>query len=117
MISWTKKADFPFFLKRISNIGYEYWPELVPTRAILDLDDWTEYEPAFNALIAERQVEKGLNQEELDGACLLCAENSPAECHRRLVAEYLQAKLGLFEIVHLQVEERNRARKPRRATP
>jgi uncharacterized protein (DUF488 family) len=29
-------------------------------------------------------------RELLDGACLLCSEETPHHCHRRLVAEYLK---------------------------
>jgi uncharacterized protein (DUF488 family) len=37
----------------------------------------------------------------VDGACLLCSEETAEHCHRRLVAEYLREKWGEVEIVHL----------------
>jgi len=37
----------------------------------------------------------------LDGACLLCSEDKPEKCHRRLVAEYLNEKLGSIEVNHI----------------
>ena len=36
-----------------------------------------------------------------DGACLLCSEERPHQCHRRLVAEYLQERWRNVEICHL----------------
>jgi uncharacterized protein (DUF488 family) len=38
----------------------------------------------------------------LDDGCLLCSEDKPHHCHRRLVAEYLNAKWGGISIEHLQ---------------
>ncbi|HEX5337516.1 MAG TPA: DUF488 family protein [Gallionella sp.] len=42
-----------------------------------------------------------LDRELLDGRCLLCSEDKPHHCHRRLVAEYLKQHWGDVEIVHL----------------
>jgi len=38
---------------------------------------------------------------DLDRACLMCYEEQPTYCHRRLLAEYLQEHLSNIEIVHL----------------
>lgn len=48
-----------------------------------------------------RKIEKKLDPSQLDGACLLCSEETPDHCHRRLVAEYLQKKWPNVEIHHL----------------
>ncbi|POP59659.1 hypothetical protein C3L32_10125, partial [Pseudomonas aeruginosa] len=37
----------------------------------------------------------------IDNSCLLCSEDKPHHCHRRLVAEYLAGKWPNVEIVHL----------------
>jgi len=37
----------------------------------------------------------------IDGGCLLCSEDKPEHCHRRLVAEYLAEKWGDVDVVHL----------------
>jgi hypothetical protein len=34
--------------------------------------------------------------------CLLCAEDGPEQCHRRLLAERLQQVLPGLEVVHLR---------------
>jgi hypothetical protein len=36
--------------------------------------------------------------------CLLCCEKSPEECHRKLIADYVQRKLG-WEVEHLVVPD------------
>ncbi len=63
--------------------------------------DWSAYETRFNSLMKERQIEQTLSREDLTGACLLCSEDKPHHCHRRLVAEYLSNAWGDMEIIHL----------------
>jgi uncharacterized protein (DUF488 family) len=64
--------------------------------------DWRLYESRFLALMAERQIEKHLKPEMLDGACLLCSEATPHHCHRRLVCEYLNEQWdGALTVKHL----------------
>jgi hypothetical protein len=38
---------------------------------------------------------------EAESSCLLCSEPTPAQCHRRLVAERLEKSWPGLEIVHL----------------
>jgi hypothetical protein len=53
------------------------------------------------ALLQSRSVEKEISKDLLDGACLLCSDETPEHCHRRLVAEYPQQKWPNVEITHL----------------
>jgi hypothetical protein len=46
-------------------------------------------------------LEKSLSQSLFSDGCLLCSEAKPHQCHRRLVAEYLQQQWGDIEIAHL----------------
>jgi uncharacterized protein (DUF488 family) len=48
-----------------------------------------------------RQIENKVPRQLLEGACLLCSEDKPSHCHRRLVAEYLRGKWGGVEIEHI----------------
>lgn len=103
---FAKRNDLEFFLKEIGRIDYIYLPELCPTIDILDAYKkrkigWKEYEEKFTALLKRRRVEKSLSTELLDHGCLLCSEDKPEHCHRRLVGEYLSQMLGNMEIVHL----------------
>ena len=67
----------------------------------MPVGSWPSYERDFLALLTERGIEKAVTPELLHEACLLCSEGKPAQCHRRLVAEYLRSKWGNVEIIHL----------------
>jgi len=62
--------------------------------------NWADYEKQFLALMAERRIEE-IDKANVDGACLLCSEDKPHHCHRRLVAEYLNNKWNGVTIIHL----------------
>ncbi len=103
---FAKRDDLRWFLDKICHMGYRHMAELAPTKDILDgykkrIIDWDEYERRFLDLMAERQIEKKIAPELLDGACLLCSEDKPHHCHRRLVAEYLSEHWGDVKISHL----------------
>jgi uncharacterized protein (DUF488 family) len=66
-----------------------------------DKGPWENYERDFLALMAGRRVEDQIDRELIPGACLLCSEDKPDFCHRRLVAEYLSRKWGNLNIIHL----------------
>lgn len=101
---FAKKEDLRFFAKEICGIGYEHMPELAPTKDILKTyrndGDWARYEKAFWQLMKQRAVER-ISDERLDGACLLCSEDTPHYCHRRLVVEYLKKHKDNVKITHL----------------
>jgi uncharacterized protein (DUF488 family) len=102
---FAKRDDLRYFAREICSMGYEHVQVLAPTQDILDeykknKGDWNVYATKFNALMARRHIES-LAREVLDGACLLCSEDKPHHCHRRLVADYLKEKWSNVEIVHL----------------
>jgi uncharacterized protein (DUF488 family) len=106
LAGFAKKNDLAFFVKAICGIEYLHLPELAPTAELLDAykkqkGDWAVYERAFLNLMAARRVEETLTRDLMDGACLLCSEDRPQHCHRRLVAEYLGQKWGKIAIQHL----------------
>jgi len=106
LAAFTKKDDLRYFSKAICQIDYHHLPELAPTKEILEAfkkkkGDWKVYERQFLKLMQSRRVETNVPQELIDGACLLCSEEKPEHCHRRLVAEYLQEKWPNVEILHI----------------
>lgn len=106
LAGFAKERDLEYFLREIAKIDYIYRPEWAPTQDILDAfkkskGSWAVYEAAFNKLIADRRIEQYVNEGLLDDACLLCSEDTPSHCHRRLVAEYLQKKFKGVKICHL----------------
>ena len=103
---FAKARDLQFFVKAIVGIDYIHVPELAPTQDILDdfvkaKGPWSEYERRFKQLMETRRVAETLSKALLDGDCLLCSEDTPEHCHRRLVAEYLQVRWSDVKIVHL----------------
>lgn len=106
LAGFTKKDDLRYFTKAICGIEYVHLPELAPTADILDPykkaknGDWSSYERQFLDLMRARQIEN-IPREILEGGCLLCSEEKPHHCHRRLVVDYLKEKWGTVEIVHL----------------
>src|SRR6266478_6396495 len=105
LAGFAKKDDLRYFTKVISGIEYEHIPQLAPTQEILDeykktRGSWSAYAQKFLNLMAIRKIEN-LDRSRLDGGCLLCSEDKPHHCHRRLVAEYLKEKWGDVEIEHL----------------
>jgi len=106
LAGFAKKDDLRYFLKTICNIDYIHMPELAPTKDILDeyknnSGDWSVYEKNFIALIEKRKIAKKITKDILNNACLLCSEEKPDHCHRRLVAEYLSKKWGNVIIEHI----------------
>ena len=105
LAGFAKRDDISYFAETICGIGYQHIPDLAPTQDILDgfkkrKGSWEEYEEKFLRLMAQRRIEE-IDRESLDGGCLLCSEDKPHHCHRRLVAEYLRDKWGDVEIEHL----------------
>lgn len=107
LAGFAKRDDLEWFLREIAGIDYTHEPDLAPTREMLDgyrkkHRDWSLYEKQFLDLMRERRIEEkeGL-QESLAGACLLCSEDKPHRCHRRLVAEYLGEHWGEMNVTHL----------------
>lgn len=95
-----------FFLRTISGISYTHLPELAPSAEMLSsyrkgTQSWDEYEKGYLALISERRIEDSVPRHLFDMGCLLCSEDKPHRCHRRLAAEYLREKWGDLEITHL----------------
>ena len=105
LAGYAKKDDLLFVLELVG-IGYEHHPELAPTEIVLkDYKNkkisWQEYEEQFLELLRKRKPQINIIENNDSNICLLCSEDKPVCCHRRLVAEYYQAKLGNVVINHL----------------
>jgi uncharacterized protein (DUF488 family) len=105
LAGFAKRDDLGYFAKQICGVGYQHVPSLAPTQDMLDGykkagGAWDAYAARFLSLMAERQIER-LDRNQLENSCLLCSEDKPHHCHRRLVAEYLRDKWGDVEVEHL----------------
>jgi uncharacterized protein (DUF488 family) len=106
LAGFAKKQDLAYFLATICGMEYEHLPILAPTQDMLNAykklrGSWSDYERKFLELMRDREIEREIPQALIADACLLCSEDKPIHCHRRLVAEHLKYNWGDIEIVHL----------------
>jgi uncharacterized protein (DUF488 family) len=108
LAGFAKQRDLPYFLRElVSGCAYVYLPELAPSKEMLAEyradPDWPRYVDQFESLLDQRDIPSSLDPAVFAGhrLCLLCSEPSPAECHRRLVAQRLAANWPEVQVVHL----------------
>ena len=106
LAGFAKRDDLKYFLREICGISYDHRLDLAPTQPMLDDykkhgADWGAYEERFLELMEHRRVQDSIPREFLDNAALLCSEDKPHHCHRRLVAEHLARRWADVAIEHL----------------
>jgi uncharacterized protein (DUF488 family) len=107
LAGFSKREDLRYFLRALLGADYAHEPLLAPTQELLDSyrkekSSWEAYERRFLGLLREREVERRLDRSLFAvPTVLLCSEATAEHCHRRLVAEYLQAAWGGLTITHL----------------
>ncbi len=106
LAGFAKRDDLAYFLRQICGMEYVYMPQLAPTQDMLAnyrkrRISWEAYEALFTELMHERRIEQTIGQDVVSDGCLLCSEDQPHHCHRRLVAEYLKHHWGDVDIEHL----------------
>jgi uncharacterized protein (DUF488 family) len=107
LAGFTKKNDLRYFLREVCQARYVHEPLLAPTQTLLDAykkdgGAWADYERQFLALMAQRKVEERIPKDLFaTPTVLLCSEETPHHCHRRLVIEYLATKWGPIGSRHL----------------
>jgi uncharacterized protein (DUF488 family) len=106
LVGFAKKEDLSFILELV-NIKYEHLPQLAPTQELRKRfkqdKNWDEYKDAYLRLLDEQDALAFLEQfsEAKQVLCLLCSEDKPDRCHRRLLAEYMQSHFPNIEVCHL----------------
>jgi len=106
LAGFAKRGDLAYFLAEICGMEYVHLPELAPTKEMMDdykkrREDWQTYETRFLDLMQKRQIERTVPEDIIKDGCLLCSEDKPHHCHRRLVAEYLHDHWSGIDINHL----------------
>ena len=108
LAGFAKGTDLKFFMKAICNAEYEHITDLAPTKELLKnyqdkVIDWNGYTVVFKKILQDRHIAERFNVENFDNCCFLCTEDTPEQCHRRLVAEFFKAKSPDkdIRIVHL----------------
>jgi uncharacterized protein (DUF488 family) len=107
LAGFAKQDDLAYFLRELVGCEYFHFDLLAPSEDILKTyhqdKDWERYERQFEALMDERDVLSQLDPTFFAAkpCCLLCSEDTPDQCHRRLVAERLARNWPDVEVVHL----------------
>ena len=106
MAGFTKRRDLCYFLENLCDCKYVHRITWAPTQDLLDdyrnkTINWGDYKSRFLDILYKRQIENETNVDDLNLSCLLCSEYDANACHRRLVAEYLQARFPNVKIVNL----------------
>lgn len=107
LAGFTKGKDLAYFLTKICNCKYEHNIACAPTKEILQQYkkneiSWETYEKQYNELVIKRQLANSFNEKyaNYNRVLLLCSEPTPENCHRRLLAEYLQKEIKC-NIIHI----------------
>ena len=107
LAGFAKGKDLEFFTNEICHIPYKHIVDFAPTKKLLDQwhkneVTWTEYVEIYTRMLKDREIVKKYGVKSFDGACFLCSEDTPEQCHRRLLAEYMQEhSKEKVRIVHL----------------
>ena len=113
LAGFTRRDNLPYLLEAIGDIGYLHLTQLSPSPELFTFikahkrgdgykrEAWIAYEKDFLELLQNRAIEQQMKGVLQDGDCFLCSEPLPDQCHRRLVAEYLQRNWEGVEIRHL----------------
>lgn len=103
---FTKKENFPFFLRQLAGIEYIEMKSCAPTQELLndyqaDEITWSEYKKQYLNLLKKREIINAMPKKMLNRACLLCAEPGPDHCHRKILADYLGKRVNGIIVEHL----------------
>jgi uncharacterized protein (DUF488 family) len=107
LAGFAKREDLAYFLRLLCRAEYVELPVLAPEEEMLRAYrggsiDWEQYSALYIDLLATRDVANVLDHAGFsNGLALLCSEDQPEKCHRRLAAEFLQAHWGDVSIRHL----------------
>ena len=107
LAGFAKQKDLAYFLRELIDCDYYHYDFLAPSEDILKAyrqdKNWDRYERRFEALMDERGVIDLLDPAIFaeTSCCLLCSEEKPDQCHRRLVAERLARSWPDVEVIHL----------------
>ena len=107
LAGFAKGKDLAFFVQEICHIPYKHIDDLAPSKELLDRwhkqeVTWEEYERIYIKLLKDRDILRKYGTKTFDGSCFLCSEDTPEQCHRRLLAEYLKEhSTEQVKIIHL----------------
>jgi len=106
LAGFTKQDSLQYFLEELLGVAYRCSSLMAPSKELFNDNrknglSWKDYEFRFNQIIRNRAIQHMIEEYQIDHTCLLCCEPEATNCHRRLVAEYLQRHFDGIEIIHI----------------
>ena len=107
LAGFAKGNDLKFFVNEICHIPYIHVADFAPTKELLDQwhkqeVNWEDYERIYTKLLTDRDILRKYGIKPFDGSCFLCSEDTPEQCHRGLLVEYMKKHSSeKIEITHL----------------
>ncbi len=106
LAGFSKSADLQYFLKKICNCNYIALKHLAPNPSLFENykngnTSWAEYEKSYNKFLNTEANLDFFYAFKNKRMCILCAESTPEQCHRRLLAEKIAKIYDDVTIVHL----------------
>lgn len=106
LAGYAKGQDLAYFARVIANIDYAYMPDFAPTKELLSdyqnkRIDWVDYQKIYQGLIENRKILTSYDVQAFDNCCFLCSEETPEQCHRRLLVEFFKKHNPDIQIIHL----------------
>ena len=108
LAGFSKGGDLSYFLPEISGCAYHYEPLFAPTKELMDGFKTKklgkeQFEAAYRQLMQERGALAYYENAyaKAGNVCLLCSEDTPALCHRRILAEMIAENMPQATIQHL----------------
>lgn len=107
LAGFAKGKDLEFFVKEICHIPYKHITDFAPSKELLDQwhkqeVTWEEYVDVYTNLLKDRDILHKYGTKSFDGSCFLCSEDTPKQCHRRLLVEYMdEHSTEKVNIIHL----------------
>lgn len=107
LAAYSKRNDLKFFLRTIGGIEYEHALQFAPEQEHFKAYKakkipWETYAEYYRGLLDKRFQQEKLQPDAFADSCLLCSEDKPHHCHRRLVAEYITNRSERqINVVHL----------------
>lgn len=107
LAGFAKGNDLSYFVHALGNMGYIHNTDFAPTKELLTgyqkgEISWPKYIEIFRGLLIDRKISQKYNIESFNNACFLCTEDTPEQCHRRLLVEYFKELYpDKIRIIHL----------------
>ena len=105
LAGYAKQDSLEFFAKEILGIIYIHEGQLCPEDSDLKAYrnkeiDWERYEISYRKLLSQRDSVHKIDFSKWgDSPLILCSEETPEYCHRRIAADYLLTNLDQVKLI------------------